>query len=68
MGFKNQIGGTFRDFLVLGTKTREDPLEELFETFSLYEAYYSTPTLSPHLLDACILGVIWYFVHSFNDL
>ena len=35
----------------------EDPLDELFGTFSLQEAYNSTPTPGPHLLDACILGV-----------
>ena len=44
---KTKHEGLFRGVLVLGTKTREDRLEELFETFSLHEAYYSTPTLVP---------------------
>ena len=44
-------------FWGLETFAREVPLEELFETFSLYEAYNFTPTPGLHLLDACILEV-----------
>ena len=53
---------------MVGAKEIEVPLEELFGTKSLHEAYYFTPTPAPHLLDACRLWVIWYFVHLFNDL
>ena len=55
--------GLFGAKLVVGAKEIEVPLEELFRTKSLHEVYYSTPTSGPHLL-----GVICYFVHSFNDL
>jgi len=54
--------------VLIGAKESEVAPEELFGTKSLHEAYYSTSILGPHLLDACILGVIWYFVHSFDDL
>ena len=55
-------------FWGLETFAREVPLEEFFVTFSLHEANNFTPTLGLHLLDACILGVTLYFVHSFNDI
>jgi len=43
MGLKNQMGGTFGAKLMFVAKEIEVPLEELFGTKNLHEAYYFTP-------------------------
>ena len=54
--------------MMLGLKNEKSLLSSFLRLLAYMRPTISPPNPGPHLLDACIVGVTWYFVHSFNDI
>ena len=68
LGLKNQTVGIFGAKMMLGLKNEKSLLSSFLRLLVYMSPTIPHRTSGPHLLNACRLGIIWYFVYVFNDL